>query len=213
MAPILNSRPANASSLPLADYFFIAGVESSQIFDEKTISAALAAPPVDATIEEDIALETVATSNKESNRNSATSVAGGFSNLRFSYEKRRSAGSTITLGDNTAGGAGGLESNRSSATIRAVQANGPGLSDFDFDSALRKFAAERESFLDEIRFDAGAVVQQSRPKHRVRTQRIVNEDANIQKSAVGSIRRRLGTMNSLKRQPSSARQGELSLSV
>jgi hypothetical protein len=65
-------------------------------------------------------------------------------------------------------------SNRSSATIRPVGSsnaaangsNGNGapnadgfVPDFDFDNALFKFAAERENFLDDLSFSAGAKVQ------------------------------------------------------
>ena len=104
----------------------------------------------------------------------------------------------------------GTDSNRSSATIRAVQINGHnsiGLNDMDFDKALRKFTSERDSFLTDLTFSAGAVVP-NRPKSRPKTQKVVCEDANTLKSGVGSIRRRISfrDMNSVKRQPSLARQ-------
>lgn len=104
----------------------------------------------------------------------------------------------------------GTDSNRSSATIRAVQVNGHssiGLNDVDFDRALRKFTSERDSFLTDLNFTAGAVVP-NRPKPRPKTQKIVGEDASTLKSGVGSLRQRISfrDLNSVKRQPSLARQ-------
>ncbi len=194
MAPII-ANPFVQSSAPLADYFFICGIESAQIFEERVPVANGPGPQLDATIEEDRALETDATARPNS--------AAGLPNVRFSYEGRRSISSTIGLDPK------GTASNRSSATIRAVQLDGSGLSDADFEVALRKFASERDSFLEEIHFTAGAV--QIPPKPRLKTQRIVNEDLGPSRSAVGSIRRRLSTMNSMKRQPSMVRQCEFKM--
>lgn len=106
---------------------------------------------------------------------------------------------------------GGTESNRSSATIKAIQVNGTGigggLSDYDFENALKKFASQRDSFLSDLTLSAGAVLP-NRPKPRPKTQKIVNEDATGLKSGVGSIRRRISfrDMNSMKRQSSVKRQ-------
>lgn len=102
----------------------------------------------------------------------------------------------------------GTDSNRSSATIKGIQINGTaGLSDVDFEKALRKFASERDSFLSDLSLSAGAVVP-NRPKPRPKTQRITNEDTAGLKSGVGSVRRRISfrDMSSMKRQPSVARQ-------
>lgn len=104
----------------------------------------------------------------------------------------------------------GVDSNRSSTTIKGMQANGlAGLNDYDFEKALRRFASERDSFLSDMNFSAGAVMP-NRPKPRPKTQKIVNDDAAGPKSAVGSMRRRISfrDMSSLKRQSSIARQGE-----
>ena len=99
------------------------------------------------------------------------------------------------------------DSNRSSATIKAIQLNGKGmLNDVDFEKALRKFASERDSFLSDLTLSAGAVVP-NRPKPRPKTQRIVKEEASGLKSGVGSLRRRI-SFRDMKRQPSVARQRE-----
>jgi hypothetical protein len=206
MAPV---KPKNDdhSSMPLADYFFIAGIESTQIFDEKVQQASgLATPPFEDTIEEHSVLDT--------NLNGRPKSSEGLNDpalrrQRHSYETRKSIGSL--LGSNS-----GTASNRSSATIKGVQLvdskpvqiGGSGLSDVDFDHALRKFASERETFLEEIQFSAGTLPQLSKPKARPKTQKIVSEEVGVVRSGVGSIRRRLSTMNSLKRQPSLMRQCE-----
>lgn len=101
----------------------------------------------------------------------------------------------------------GAASNRSSATIRAVPGN-VSLDDVDFENALRKFAAERESFLLDLSTTAGVVQNQRKP--RPRTQRIISDDGQGLKSGPGSTRRRISfrEMSSVKRQPSVIRQGD-----
>ena len=108
----------------------------------------------------------------------------------------------------------GSDSNRSSATIKAIQVNstnGGQLNELDFENALRKFASQRESFLADLDITAGAIVP-NRPKPRPKTQKIV-DDAPSMRSGIGSIRRRLSTrnMNSAKRQSSVRRQCEFDL--
>lgn len=210
------------SSLPLADYFFISGIESSQVYDDRSLPTAhssnlVSSPPVDVeTIEEDTALET-----DSSRPQSQDGMPNGDNSNRWSGQpglENRLSTSTVVGPDSKQ-----TASNRSSATIKGVQIGGSGLSDADFEHALRKFASERENFLEEISFTAG-VAQQSRPapKPRPRPQRVSqpppqqqqqqNEDGSGNlRSGVGSIRRRISTMqSSLKRQSSMARQGEFS---
>ena len=208
-----NSPTADASSVPLADYFFISGIESSQVLEDRQApSIPAAAVPTEATIEEDAALETEndlrptpPSSPKEStsNRNSRT---------RYSFEARNSISSAIGTEGNKRNSKG-TASNRSSATIKAVQVaqtGGSFLNDADFDEALRKFASDRESFVEEIQFSAGTFQQTSKPRPRPKTVRITNaEDLGGLKGGVGSLRRRLSTMNSMKRQPSVARQSSI----
>jgi hypothetical protein len=212
MAPVSSTEGSNA---PLADYFFISGIESSQVYDERLqpngIVSPLASPPVDETIEEDRALET------DSIRpTSQDGLSNGGSTRRRSgqrlSENRLSVGTITGLDSKSTLTA----SNRSSSvTVKGLSVGG-GLSDVDFENALRKFASERDTFLEEIQFTAG-VAQQSRqtptrprprPPRVSQAPSINGEDgiANL-RSGVGSIRRRLSTMqSSLKRQPSTARQ-------
>lgn len=219
MAP---APSTDASCAPLADYFFISGIESAQVYDERAqpngialSSSPLATPPVDETIEEDRALET------DSIRpTSQDGMPNGDSSRRRSrrMSEHRSSVGTI-IGPDTKQTA----SNRSSTTIKGVPLlGGSGLNDQDFEIALRKFATERDSFLEEIQFTAG-VTQQNRAsatptKPRPRPQRVqqTNNEEGVGnlRSGVGSIRRRISTMqSSLKRQSSVARQCKWPLCV
>ena len=187
----------------------LAGVDSEELSwgrEEDTAASCNAQAPVETTIEEDKLAEVDEGSPisppftpRHVKRNSYQRLS------RLSDEARLSIQS-ISLAPESRG----TDSNRSSATIRAVQVNGSGgLNDLDFDKALRKFASERDSFLSDLTLSAGAVVS-NRPKPRPKAQRIVNEEAAGLKSGVGSVRRRISfrDMNSLKRQPSVARQGK-----
>lgn len=206
MAPVAT----DTSSEPLGLWFWIAGVDSEQLTwpspdpDEDQSTNGAPPSPVASTIEEDQVAEA----------EDATIIASPLSTKgekrssynwpsRKSNEARLSNQSFSTLEKK------GTDSNRSSATIKGVHLNGSGtgLSDLDFEKALRKFASERDSFLSDLTLSAGAVVP-NRPKPRPKTQKIVNEDAAGLKSGVGSIRRRISfrDMNSMKRQPSVARQ-------
>lgn len=197
-------------TMPLADYFFIAGIESSQITEEKVHTTGLASPPpepVDETIEENEVLETDTSARPRSGEGLNGYESPRRRSARFSWEARKSISSVLGSESKTS-------SNRSSATIRAVpseaaeQVGGSGLSDADFDLALRKFASERDSFLEEIHFSAGMIPQPTKPKPRPKTQRIISDDNQSGGliTGVGSIRRRLSTMSSLKKQPSVMRQ-------
>jgi hypothetical protein len=201
MAP---TKPKQSTSVPLADYFFISGIESTQIYDERDHVVA-SPPPVDETIEEDIALETDSiTSPRPSTPNSPNTDRSKRLSSRYSWEARKSISSLVGSGEFKP-----TPSNRSSATIKGLQTDTPALSDEDFEIALRKFASERDNFLEEIQVQAGAVVSHTSrtPKSRPRTVRItsaedVANNAVAQKGGIGGLRRRLSTMNSMKRQPS-----------
>ncbi|KAL8946763.1 MAG: hypothetical protein Q9222_006884 [Ikaeria aurantiellina] len=208
MAPVVVRE---SSSAPLADWFFITGVDSEQLKwgTNTTEENGHDSPqlPVEQTIEEERTSETennnpdsVPATPRHVKRNSYQRLS------RLSDEARLSIASVTLSPDRK-----GTDSNRSSTTIKGIQINGTGsLNDFDFDKALRKFATERESFLTDLTLSAGAVVP-NRPKARPKTQRIVNEDNGGLKSGVGSIRRRISfrDMNSMKRQSSVNRQSSI----
>ena len=190
--------PADQSSAPLADYFFIAGIESSRIFDNKSMSNGFVSPPLDATLEEPTS-EEPSTPTRPLSRSSRETPQR---RKRFSYETRKSFGSISGLEKSSS-------SNRSSVTIRPIMENGVTQENGEsaFDEALRKFAADRDSVLAEIQFSAGQVAQPTKPppRPRPRTQRIVNDEAQFNKSPIGSVRRRLSTMNPLSRQSTARR--------
>ena len=203
MAPVSS---ADASSAPLADYFFVSGIESAQVYDERLQPSSAVSPLADETIEEDRALET--DSSRPTSQDGLPSTRQR-SRQRLS-ENRQSVG-TITGLDSKQS-----SSNRSSTnTIRGVPLATGGLNDVDFENALRKFASERDTFLEEIQFTAG-VAQANRTtptRTRPRPSRVSQQQTNGDdgmgnlRSGVGSIRRRLSTMqSSMKRQSSTARQ-------
>jgi hypothetical protein len=193
--------------MPLADYFFIAGIESSQVMDERYQPIGIMTPqpePVDETIEENTVLETDIGSRPKS-AEGLNGIESPRRSARFSYEARKSI---ISI----PGSESKITSNRSSVTIRqpsdSGELGGGSLWDLDFDKALRKFVSERDSFIEEIQFNAGTLPQMSRPKARPKTQRIIADEnqAGGLISGVGSIRRRISTIGSLKRQASLLRQ-------
>ena len=192
-----SSASASDSSAPLADYFFIAGIESSQVYDEK-LAGLLPPAPVEDTIDEEKALETDNVT-RPTTPGSPTETAKRRS--RYSFEARKSIGSIINTSDLKT-----PASNRSSTTIRGSQQVGPGLDDDAFEEALKKFASERDSFLDDIHVSAGTVPAPTQRKPRPKTVRITQDEATPSgpglKSGIGSVRNRLSRMNSMKRQPS-----------
>ncbi|KAI9785749.1 MAG: hypothetical protein M1839_008766, partial [Geoglossum umbratile] len=195
------------SSAPLADYFWIAGIDSLSYGEQlrlvpntgEKLSNGNSSPPVASTIEEDKTLEL-----DDGQRALASDRHNSFGRLS-SGEPRLSIHAVVTEGDSKQ-----TSSNRSSATITGIQLNGTGLSDFDFDKALRKFAAERDSFLDELSYSAGTIVP-NRPVMHPRAQRVINEEPGGLKAVGGSIRRRISfrDLNSMKRQPSMVRSSSI----
>ncbi|KND94538.1 DENN domain-containing protein [Tolypocladium ophioglossoides CBS 100239] len=212
------------SSTPLADYFWIAGVESIS-YDDNLPPANL---PVESTITEDgepdenaVGGQPKVTAARHSRQNSANRLS------KLSIDGRFSIHTLDELDGNT-------KSNRSSATIKPVKPSGTNgnatngapaegghgghgllMGDFDFDKALFKFAAERENFLEDLSFTAGAKTQARPPMVNPRAERIHAEESVASgrvsplRSIKGSIRRKISfrDMNSMRKQPSSARPG------
>jgi hypothetical protein len=201
------------ASVPLADYFWIAGIENIVYTDPPPA----AAPPLDATISEDnepgLSSETanstpVKLPPRHSRQNSGNRLSKLSNDARLSIHTLEGEGNTM--------------SNRSSATIRPV--NGlAGTPDFDFDKALFKFAAEREDFLDDLSFSAGAKLHSRPPMVVPRAERIKADEnsgsgrisplRSIKGSIKGSIRRKMSfrEMSSSRKQPVVPRTGQSSL--
>lgn len=224
-----------SSSTPLADYFWIAGVESVSYDDPVTTNTFTNSLPVESTIAEDGEPDDTATNGykpttaRHSRQNSASRLS------KISVDGRYSIASTLDELD------GNTRSNRSSATIKPVKPTGlngnaaatngtspevlfqgptpgPGLMgmpDFDFDKALLKFAAERENFLEDLSFTAGAKLQSRPPMVNPRAERIRADEGlpsgrmSPLKSLKGSIRRKISfrEMNSVRKGPTIVRQG------
>jgi hypothetical protein len=216
----------DSTSTPLADYFWIAGVESVSYNDTPQPN-----PQVESTIAEDG--EPVETSDVSPNGNSKATARHSRQNSsnrlsKLSNDGRFSIHTLDELDPNT-------RSNRSSVTIRPnqqanQQANGNGngngnpndgplLGEFDFDNALLKFAAEREVFLEDLSFSAGAKTQARPPMVNPRAERIKNDETeqsgrrsplrSIKGSIKGSIRRKMSfrDMNSMRKQPVTPKPG------
>ncbi|KAK0107148.1 hypothetical protein ONS95_003854 [Cadophora gregata] len=213
------------SSAPLADYFWIAGIDSisytdpvlggPNLWEKAANGAGPPSPGVDATIEEGSEGEAASSpppraTARHSRNNSWNKLGKVPSDVRNSIQSLEDIGNT--------------QSNRSSITIKAPTTNGNAngnrdsvLGDFDFDRALVKFANERENFLDDLSFSAGAPIQKPPPMTNPRADRIRIEDTletngsgsgmgrrSPLRSVGGSIRRRISfrDMSSMKRQPS-----------
>ncbi|KAI1825406.1 dDENN domain-containing protein [Xylaria intraflava] len=206
----------DGSSTPLADYFWIAGIESISYND---FPVPLAPNQVNDTIAEDgepddqSDLQPTLLDHKRSVRCSRQS-----SNSRLSRVSVANSNHTLEEVD------GNTRSNRSSATIRPNPIpGGPdrpdgALIDFDFDKALVKFAAERENFLEDLSFSAGAKTQSRPPMVNPRAERIKADEAansklsplkSIRGSIRGSIRRKISfrDMNSARKQSTTPRPG------
>ena len=217
--PPPNGSVQESTSAPLADYFWIAGIDSlsyghhfrlnPDTGEKETNGVSTASRPLDSPIDEDRALETTRV------RNLPTPIP--FPPDALDDDPRHSKISNESRNSIVNGGGGLPEpfrasaSNRSSATIRPVPAPLTALNDDDFDRALRKFTSERDSFLDELSVHAGASpsartniqvkVAAARSSHR--------DDSNGVGLGSPNVRRHfsLRDLNSMRRQPSVARTG------
>lgn len=208
----------DSSSAPLADYFWIAGIQSISYQDLPHLATST---KVDTIIAED--------GEPDDCSSPSTPIAPAKTTARHSRQNSngrisRASMSTIhTLEELD----GNTRSNRSSATIRpnllpdTLDQDGVFLPDFDFDKALVKFAAERENFLEDLSFSAGAKTQSRPPMVNPRAERIKAEETpsgrlsplkSIRGSIRGSLRRKISfrDMNSARKQPSTPRPGMLS---
>jgi hypothetical protein len=198
--------------MPLADFFWIAGVDGQDILDTyirlgnvSNGTNGVHSNGVGDTIAEDEDAEQEVSSILESPRPTSQ------------HSKRSSRRTLSRLSDEAQMSIRSLDtaSKRSSVTIKAGPSPGPRISallnDADFDKALKQFASDRDSFFLDLTFSAGAVTQPPRSRPKPKTQKIVAED--IQPSVtrgIGSIRRHMSfrEMNSLRRQPSVNRNGQ-----
>ena len=211
----------DSTSAPLADYFWIAGIDSLS-YNDNVLSphipngAGPPSPAFDATIDEGSEGERLASPPTSTPRATARhSRNNSWNKLSKISNDARNSIQTLEELETTS-------SNRSSITIKGpTNGNSNGISngfgDFDFDKALFKFANERENFLDDLSFSAGAPIQARPPMTNLRADMIRVEEGDILGSTArrnplrnvgGSIRRRISfrDMNSMKRQASAVKQ-------
>jgi hypothetical protein len=226
----------SSASTPLADYFWIAGVESISYQDPSL--PLQPSQQVEETIDEHGEPEPAEASRsptalRATTRHSRQSSANRLSKL--SLENRFSTHTLEDLDDST-------RSNRSSTTIKAPlqptisaagassaatvtlegdsngAAGASGTSsraDFDFDQMLVKFAVERENFLEDLSFSAGAKLHTRPPMISPRAEKIKADDSELSgrrsplRGIKGSIRRKLSfrDMNSVRNPHNAARTG------
>ncbi|KAJ5281429.1 hypothetical protein N7478_006801 [Penicillium angulare] len=216
-----SSSTSSLEGAPLADYFWIAGLDGSEVLDTyrrlgdeyRINGAASPGPALTDAIQEDADAEQEEPADGAS-RPTSTLFTGASATRRASQQRL----STLSR---DSGQTNGASSNRSSVTVKGasspLRASALFSDDFDFDQALVKFASERDTFLTDLNVSAGAITQNSRPRSRVRTQKIVSEDPASQgspgllRSGIGSVRRHMAfrDMNSMKRQPSIARHASV----
>ncbi|GJD01778.1 DENN domain-containing protein [Colletotrichum higginsianum] len=228
----------DSSSTPLADYFWIAGIESISYQDSTP------QPPsnLESTIAEDSEYEESdtelnATPSKRVARHSSVgrhsrqNSGGRTSNGRFSIHtldevdgNTRSNRSSATIRpshasqiNGSSGGGNGLNIFNGLPGLNGLNAEGQFIEGFDFDKALLKFAAERENFLEDLSFSAGARTQARPPMVNPRAERIKADEGDmsgrrsplrsIERSIKGSIRRKISfrDMNSMRKQPTTPR--------
>lgn len=208
----------DGSSTPLADYFWIAGIDSIGSFDDDPQPSP---QQLDETIAEDGEAEAEAVDDSVNASSSRRTPARHSRQISANRLSKTSNDARISL-HSLDGLDGSTQSNRSSATIRpSAPPNGSGNgqaadgppADFDFDRALIKFAIERENFLDDLNFSAGAKVEARTPMTNPRAERLKVDDGDaggrksplkgISGSIRGSIRRKMSIrdMNSSRKQP------------
>ena len=201
------------SSRPLADYFWIAGLDSQQLVDAFSHQRWSHDPVdnngVDFAIKEDVAEENDQTSILQSPRGSVGHRRhDSFQRLSQLSDEARETIHSLT-------DASKPQSNRSSLTIRAPSAPldprmSSAISEVDFDKAMNKFATNRDTFHLDLTFHPTETAKPVRSKSRPRTQRIVAEEepAPLPNRNFGSIRRHMSfkDMSSTKRQLSMARR-------
>ncbi|KAI2410739.1 hypothetical protein LOZ41_004606, partial [Ophidiomyces ophidiicola] len=169
MAPLATAA-VDPHSAPLADFFWIAGVDGSEIIDIfRKLGDEYSSPslPIADTIEEDAAAE-------EAEHAARRALPPDAHRLSF-----QSFAAADALPDSN----GTTHSNRSSMTIKPAAPNRVALlNDVDFDNALRKFAAERDSFLSDLNLSAGAVVtpKPARPRPEDRAGRHEPQPPEVQ---------------------------------
>lgn len=186
------TSPVPNTATPLADYFFICGIETSQIFDGRLSGHGfLKSPALGTTQEEDLSPVSVLDGSPSFvNGNEPSSKR---QSKHLSSDVRKSIGSTNELDSRIS-----TKSNRSSSNLRFSHTDEISINEAqqetEFEEILRRFAADRDSVIAQIQFSAGQVTQPNKPAPRPRpkTTRITGE---ADRSSIAIVKRRISTKN------------------
>ncbi|KAF8422125.1 AEX-3 domain-containing protein [Tirmania nivea] len=188
---------------PLAEYFWIAGIDSISYGEHMPPEPPrMGFAPSEGLIE---AAEPDESENPFQRRSNGTlqaeSRSASPSRLTPSPNATPTGDGRLSVASQNFGGSLGKLRSSNSSTSTLANSLKVGMSDADFDKALFKFAAERESFLEDLSFSAGTIVN-NKPVIHPRAQKVINDDANIQKAP--SLRRRISLrdLSSMRRAPS-----------
>ncbi|EXJ78424.1 hypothetical protein A1O1_08824 [Capronia coronata CBS 617.96] len=225
MPPSESSEPLR----PLADYFWIAGLDTQQLLDAFSPTRWSHQTPdnnavVESAIKEEVAAENDQSSILQSPRASVNhSRHDSYQRLSQLSDEARST--IASLNDATR-----PHSSRSSVTVRPATPGQPtrmstAFSDVDFEKAMKKFTSDRDTFFLDLTFNPSGAAKQTRPQSPVpqpaippptrskshpKAQKIVvaDEPSPDLNRNFGSMRRHLSfkDMSSAKRQPSVARR-------
>lgn len=209
-------------SAPLADYFWIAGIDSLSYHDFSPPNASHSTPNSQSVsaIEEDIELDNSSIPLRQNVMVSHSRQSSMNRISKHSSFQQESDQDVEYLGSNRSSATIKVSSNSLGNTKSSYTGNNNGIGDFDFDRALLTFANERDLFLDDLSFSAGAQIQKPMPmtelpsKVTERIQRreggnagnsLANKRRSPLKEMKGSIRRHISyrDMNRVKKIPSS----------
>lgn len=202
---------------PLADYFWIAGVDGQQLLDAYKPQRQ-SADFRSSLQNSDYGLPDII----HEHRNTQQHVHSGRESPRPTprHVKRDSYHRLSRLSDEARLSIQSLDNkaidrtnSRSSAAVRKVISPGSRmstvLSDVDFDKALKKFTTDRDSFFVDLGFNSNAAPTPRSQNLRPQTQKIVPEDLEQGSTrSFGSIKRHVSyrDRNSTRRQPSTSRR-------
>jgi len=201
---------AESLSAPLAEYFFIAGIESSRLLSDDPVTNQHATGTRERS--QGVADVEVQDAAKAGLRGVSPHASMEMSKRKTTsvYDKRMSIGSVIGLQ---------TQNKRNSTIVWATPQDlenlvpGTNLSEEDFDAALRNFVSGRDTALEELQSNTAQITAQGRPKSRIQEyQPLQSRPSNAQTAhkrdkSIGSLRRRLSGMNPLSRS-STTRRGE-----
>lgn len=199
---------------PLADYFWIAGLDGQQLSDAYS-QQRWSYESHDNSNGVDTSIQEEAGPDNESSSIIIKSSPGTIKHSRHdSYQRLSQLSNEARFSIQSLDDLTRPQSSRSSLTIRATNESAlprssSGLTELDFDNAISKFTNDRDAFFLDLTFAPSEPQKPPPSKARPQTQRIVaSEDPGQSPNRnFGSIRRHLSfkDMSSTKRQPSVAR--------